>query len=431
MKSGSTKAKPASTTGRAKGTPKGTHNDKRGWKAQLQEILDEHAGTRDNGNVAAFRTRDQACTMLFACFRTLREVLGFRIENPHNLNEMHIAALVGHWYRNDRAVTTMRQNLSLLRKFSRWIGKPGMVKELPAYLPHVERSDLRTTSVLKVSKSWSENGIDIDAKIAEADALSEKFGLMLRIAIAFGLRKRELVMLHPWKADGGDVLTVFATAGPKTGRARVYRINTRFKREMLDYVKQQTPKTHHLGWYFTRRGKPATLKYNESEYQRRLEEIGITKKMAGVTGHGLRAENAENQKLERGVLPATLGGDGSELPPDEMDVVEQQISENLGHSRTSVTTSYYGSYARVLGGVRRVKKKPDPAERRSMSARTIRPIANGTDGEAKSPAERRALLRKRKEMRLSTERIDTRQMHLPLNGSVTLFPVRARKAKSD
>jgi integrase len=296
-----------------KGSPvaqdKATADGKSGWKASLRAILNKHAGTRDNGNVAACRTREQAGVMIFGSFRTLREVLGFRIDNPRNLDERHITTLVEHWYRNGRATTTMKQNLSLLRKFARWIGKPGMVKALPAYLPHVDPAELRTSSVLKHSKSWSENGINLDAKIAEADECNEKFGLMLRIAIAFGLRAKELVMLKPWKADTGDALIVLANAGPKNGRSRVYKITTSHQRETLDYVKERTLKTQHLGCYYTRRGKRATLKYNLKDYQRRLQEIGITKKHAGVTGHGFRAENAENMKLDEDVLPATLGED--------------------------------------------------------------------------------------------------------------------------
>jgi hypothetical protein len=148
-----------------------TTDSKSGWKRELQAILDKHAGTRDNGNIAAFKTRKQTCDVIFTCIRTLREVLGFRIDNPRNLDERHVTALVAHWYRKGQAPSTMRQNLSLLRKFARWIAKPGLVKSLPAYLPHADPADLRTSSVLKRSKSWSENGIDVDAKIADADDL--------------------------------------------------------------------------------------------------------------------------------------------------------------------------------------------------------------------------------------------------------------------
>ncbi|APR93803.1 hypothetical protein PATSB16_04590 [Pandoraea thiooxydans] len=318
-----------------------------GWRNQLQALIDAHAGVRVNGKVASFRTRDVAATEVFAAFNTLRESLGFKLQSPRNLSEKHIQALVNHWYRNGRAVSTIRQNLSILRKFSGWIGKRGMVKSLPVYLPGVDPKDLRTSAIAERSRSWSENGVNVEAKIAEADALDEKLGLMLRMAVIFGLRRKELVLLKPWKADHGDALMIYANGGPKGGRPRAIPITTELQRATLDFVKARTPKTHHLGWYVTRLGKPTSLEYNVKEYLRWLEQLGITRKVAGVTGHGLRAEYAENEALLRGLIPATLGGSADQMLKEDIAVVQAQVSENMGHSRLAVTNSYYGSFKRL------------------------------------------------------------------------------------
>lgn len=397
-----------------------------GWKTQVQAIIGANAGKRVDGNVASFRTRDQAAVVIFAAFKTLHDKLGYRLQNPRNLSERHVKALVEHWHRNNRAANTMRQNLSILRKFAAWIGKPNLVKSLPEYLPDVNPADLATTSVLRTSKSWSENGIDVDSKIAEADALNEKFGLMLRIEIAFGVRGKEVLMLKPWKADHGHALMIFANSGPKNGRSRPIPITTVYQREVLDYVKARTPKTHHIGWYYTRRGKAASLQYNLCEYQRCMQKIGITRRIAGVTGHGLRAEYAENQQLIRGLVPPTLGGKGDELPREEINLIRAQISENLGHSRTSVTSSYYGSFK----GLSKVRKAPEEIEspRRALVP-TLRPVAEEAHNVVQTPDARRKDAARRREVRRSSGRDDGLQAALPVSSNIVLFRAKPRERK--
>ncbi len=389
-----------------------------GWRNQLQALIDAHAGVRVNGNVASFRTRQLVATELFSVFNTLRESLGFKLQSPQNLSEKHIQALVNHWHRKGRAVSSMRLSLSVLRKFSSWIGKRGMVKSLPVYLPGVDPKDLRTSAIAERSRSWSENGVNVEAKIAEADALDEKMGLMLRIAVVFGLRRQELVMLKPWKADRGNALAIYPNTGPKGGRPRLIPISSELKRATLDFVKERTLKTHHLGWYVTRRGKPASLKYNCAEYLRWLRRLGISRRMSGVTGHGLRAEYAENEALLQGLVPATLGGEADQMPKDEISRVQAQVSENLGHSRLAVTNSYYGSFTRR----RSVKKSAAPLPGvESGVPRSIEPQAADPRRHALTPAERRREARRQRKVRRDAARGFSDQLSLPLNGKVVIL----------
>jgi len=46
-----------------------------------------------------------------------------------------------------------------------------MAKEITAFLPHVPKEELVIRKAAVKSKSWSENGVDIVSKLAEADAL--------------------------------------------------------------------------------------------------------------------------------------------------------------------------------------------------------------------------------------------------------------------
>lgn len=388
-----------------------------GWRRELQTIVDRHAGIRVNGKVASHRTRELTASVLFAAFGTLAG-LGFKIQNPRNLGGRHIEALVHHWHRQGRAVATMQNELSVLRKFSTWIGKKEIVRGLQDYLPEVPKAELQRKTGQMASKSWTGNGINIDKKITQADARNERFGLMLRLAVAFGLRRKEVLMLKPWKCDHGTYLAVYANAGPKGGRARIVPITNSYQREVLDYVKARMPKGDAMGWKSTRLGKPATLEYNLKEYVRRMEEIGITRAAAGVSGHGLRAEFAENAAMtspEKPFVPPTLGGTAQQMAAADLDHAQSQVSEMLGHSRPGVTSSYYGRFE----GFRRPPREISAEQRQAQSAKS-RPVPReiGTPSQA---GVRTGNPQERPGRRQTGALVDVRQMDLQLNDRIVLF----------
>jgi hypothetical protein len=102
----------------------------------------------------------------------------------------------------------------------------------------------------------------------------------------------------------------------------------------------------HLGWSTKTDGGAASLKYSKRRYHYLMEKIGIGKAMAQVTGHGLRAQFAENVALLKELIPPTLGGTSGQMPRDDLDLARLQVSELLGHSRKSVTGAYVGSFGR-------------------------------------------------------------------------------------
>ena len=196
----------------------------------LNMILAANAHTRVNGKVASERTVQAAGEALRAIFRLLVK-LGYRLEDPKNINEKHIKALCGEWYRLNRSPKTIQGYLSHLRTFCGWIGKKGLVKDVYHYLPHVPKGELRVKTVAEKSKSWAEVGIDVGAKAAEAAALDWRFGLMIMAQVAFGLRRMEVLQMQPWKNDKGDKFAAYATKG---GRPRDIEIDTPVQRAVLD-----------------------------------------------------------------------------------------------------------------------------------------------------------------------------------------------------
>lgn len=309
---------------------------------QLNATLQKHSGTRTNGTVASERTKTAFGEALRADFRRL-VAMGFKIQKPDNLGDKHIAALVKAWHAEKYAAKTIQVKLSYLRIFCRWVGKGNMVKDAGHYLPDVPRSQLRVKTVAMASKSWAANGIDIAEKVREADALDRRFGAMLRLAVAFGLRRHEVLECSPWKVDRGDRFAAYRTKGD---RPRDIYIDTDEQRIVLDYVKSMVKKREYLGWQTKSDGSAANIKYNLAKWHKMLAKIGITKAMSNVSGHGLRAQYAENAALIANVIPPTLGGTGGQMPKEDLDLKRLQISELLGHSRISITSAYYGSFGR-------------------------------------------------------------------------------------
>ncbi|MEM5426741.1 hypothetical protein [Paraburkholderia ferrariae] len=72
----------------------------------------------------------------------------------------------------------------------------------------------------------------------------------------------------------------------------------------------------------------------------------MTKVVADVVGHGLRAQFAENMARVKGFCPATLGGKANQMPWDELQSKLAEVSELLGHSRTQILGAYFGAFRR-------------------------------------------------------------------------------------
>ncbi|MDQ9172037.1 phage integrase N-terminal domain-containing protein [Oxalobacteraceae bacterium R-40] len=308
----------------------------------LNDILKDHARTRVNGNVASHNTTTSKGETLHTIFNDLWDI-NYKIGKPENLGNRHVDALCKHWHKNGIAVSTMHTRLSVLRSFVEWIGKANMVKSLPDYLPDVDKSALKVKKVALTSKSWTENGIDVLDKINLADALDPIFGLMLRMCLAFGLRRMEVVQFRPHKSDMVNKIRVYEA---KNGLQRDIDIETQEQREVLDMVKKSVAKGDHIGWKETARGKVASLEYSLGRYDKSMAKIGITRLETGVTGHGLRAQFTEFSALIAHMIPPTLGGRSGQMSKEDLDIIRAKVSAKLGHKRISITVSYCGAFGR-------------------------------------------------------------------------------------
>ena len=81
----------------------------------------------------SFKTQSERACALFRCFRDLH-TLGYKIRNPYCLGGRHVRALVEDWTaaqprtrRWTLSPAMIQTELSHLRTFTGWIGKPGLV----------------------------------------------------------------------------------------------------------------------------------------------------------------------------------------------------------------------------------------------------------------------------------------------------------------
>lgn len=168
-----------------------------------------------------------------------------------------------------------------------------------------------------------------------------RLSAMRRLAVAFGLRRHEVIKCCPWAVNK---VTYFAAYKTKGGRPRNIDIDTPEQRAVLDYVKSMVKKRERLGWTTMRDGSAASIDYSLAKWHKMLAKIGITKAIAKVTGHGLRAQYAENAALIVSIIPPTLGGSTGQMAKDDLDLKRIQVSELRGHSRISITSAYFGSF---------------------------------------------------------------------------------------
>lgn len=322
------------------------------WKRALQDIIaahNERHATKPKS--VSFKTQTERACSLFRCFKDLH-ALGYKIRNPHCLGGRHIQALVRDWTaaqprsrRRTLSAAMVQTELSHLRTFASWIGKPGLVRPAESYVEDPARVTRRSAAT--ADKSWPAHGVD-PGRVIEDIALHDPWvGAQLRLARAFGLRIKEAVMIQPRLAErlGGDASDASARVGghlevargTKGGRPRRIPIDTPAKRTALDAAKALlTSDAQYLA------NPTRSLVQNLDRLTNVMKKFGVTRKALGVTPHGLRHEYAgDRYEALTGVPPRVRGGPSIEAATAEQ--ARLHVAEELGHSRPQILAAYCGS----------------------------------------------------------------------------------------
>lgn len=306
------------------------------WQHRLQDVIDQHnRQAMHKPKVISGATMADRAKICFLAFNQLHEA-GYRIEDPHNLKPKHIEFLLRSWEEQGLSASTLAKRTSVMRALCEWLGKPGMVPNPEKVLADPKR--IKRVLVAKTDKSWSTKGIDPNKLIAEIAAYDPNVGMQLAVIQAFGLRRKEGVMMKPHRADKGLYLSVHD--GTKGGRHRIVPIDTPEKREVIDRAKVFVGPSmdRHLGH------PGSNLEQELNRYSYVLRRFGISKKELGVTGHGLRAEYLNNRYEEIAGAPSPVRRQGQdcEVDPEKDRLARMITTEEAGHSRLNITGAYYG-----------------------------------------------------------------------------------------
>jgi integrase len=342
------------------------------WKRLLQAIISSHNDRHAiKPKSVSFKTQTERACSLFRCFNDLH-ALGYKVRNPQRLGGRHIRALMEDWTspqpRARQATLSpamIQAELSSLRTFATWIGKPGLVQPAETYVSDPARV-ARQQAATK-DRSWRGQSIDAEALIEAIAAHDVWVGAELRLARAFGLRVKEAVMLRPRLAElpAGHVGDDTGWTGPhlellrgtKGGRLRYIPIDTAAKRAALDAAQALVSSdSQHLA------DPKRTLVQNLDRLGNVMKKFGVTKRALGVTPHGLRHEYAgDRYEAVAGVAPPVRGG----ARPDAVTEhgARLHVARELGHSRTQITSAYLGSSFAMRNKVARRPPAADADDR--------------------------------------------------------------------
>jgi hypothetical protein len=337
------------------------------WKRTLQDMINQKNSQHANKpKTVSNRTMEQRASGLFRSFHILRG-LGFKL-NPLNLGGRHIEILVRYWtadpvlfaeLKASHTKTTIKpltkplspayiqQQLSFLRVYSTWIGKAGLVKTLTSYVS--DTSLVARCGVAQRDHSWDAAGVDIKTVLERVERIDPRVALQLEVIMAFGLRRKEAVMFRPglaevpahaMPANAGDeqryVAFLRVKRGTKGGRLRYVAIRTDRQRAVLERALACAGSaSSHIGI------PGLSLKQALDRYSYVLRAAGVTAKMLGVTGHGLRHQFASDLYYEiTGVTAPVAGGKLSDA--DIMRAAYLEVARQLGHARPQISGAYLG-----------------------------------------------------------------------------------------
>jgi hypothetical protein len=179
-------------------------------------------------------------------------------------------------------------------------------------------------------------------------------GAVLRLISTFGLRRKEALMFRPWRCvvafeDTGLPLTecqadqyAAIVAGSKGGRPRHIAIDSPQRQAAIEHAREIVTDPG------AAMGRPGdSLKQAMARYMYVLAKFGITSKVLGVTGHGLRHEVLIGQFEQRTGQPAPVRG-GIKLPFAIDQPARQEIAALAGHCRRRASGAYIGAVKKCV-----------------------------------------------------------------------------------
>ncbi len=289
---------------------------------------------RGRQRTVSVRTEDAYMDVLRLTLNDLAS-LNMRAENLSGLTIKQLRRLFQTWETRGLAASTLQQRLTVLRRFYGWTGHlniPTLAEML------VDPKNASRSSSATVSKAWSMNGMDPDLAIAQMEKVCPVTAMHMRMERHWGLRVQEALSINVFAAEHGDGTLLLVNRNTKGGRGRMVPLDTPARRNLLRAAQAMANPNTGVVQVDPRK----TLDQARTHYNYMINEAGFSKRVSGVTSHGLRHEYALDRYRERTNQEAPVAG-GVKVDPALEREARQSISFDLGHTRPSITTAYLGS----------------------------------------------------------------------------------------
>lgn len=284
----------------------------------------------DRNRDGSHATQANRATMLRMFARELKE-LGFKPQKmrPSDLKGRHIKRLIAKWQNDGLSPATIKNRMSTIRWWSEKVGNPGVVNS---------NDDYGIDNRVYVSNR------DKSISIREHDLnnLSSHVRQSVELQAAFGLRREESMKFQPsYALRGQDPRTAtkiyIKGTWAKGGRAREIPI-------FNDNQRQQLINTIKLAGSGSLIPEHKTYKAHLATFEKETNGAGIGKT------HGLRHLYAQERYKQLTGFDCPVGSE----PPDSLTEAQkmadlaarERISQELGHNRINITSSYLGSWSK-------------------------------------------------------------------------------------
>jgi site-specific recombinase XerC len=284
-------------------------------------------GLMNHNRDGSYAVQDGRKSILTQAAKQLKEG-GFRNMKPDSIKPKHVQFLVEKWQKDGLSSGTIKNRMSHLRWWAEKVGKSSMLPKSNSGANNAIKLNLEKRSHIPTESKRRE--IDY----AKLNKITDKHvQYSLKMQAAFGLRREESIKFKPSLADKGDKISLKAS-WCKGGRARDIPVRTAEQRALLNEVRA-----------FTANGAliPGNRNYVEQlkRYENQTAQVGMDK------NHGLRHCYAQDryQELTGWKSPIEGGIAQKEMSKEEREIdraARMTITEELGHSREQITTSYLG-----------------------------------------------------------------------------------------
>jgi hypothetical protein len=229
--------------------------------------------------------------------------------------------VVDRWKQQRLNHATIMNRLSVIRWLGHKIGKPNLGYENNARFGLNGRSQPRFNRAQRLTVSVTDKVTDPSTRVS------------FKLEAAFGLRRSEAMKIQPRWADRGTKL-VLKGSWTKGGRPREIPIRTAYQRGVLEEAKRLAGNGSMI---------PPHKSYKQHLHTREHE----TRKAGLSKTHGLRHAYAQTRYYElTGWKSPMQGGPSRDTLAGEQRALDiqarQQIAEELGHARISITYVYLG-----------------------------------------------------------------------------------------